>query len=204
MTLPISEPAPSIDAVRALFRVTVGIGVVAVGGAGPFVAGREAAAAAMKDLGTTQPDVPRGPDGEPVWPSGLTGSIAHTNDVAIAVTASTGELESLGIDVEAQGRHINTRTARRICTPEELSRFAEPHVLLALFCVKEATYKALAPLGARRLGFQDVAYIEASPGMLEGRIVSHAIDARVPPTFTARYATADGFVVAAVQIDRRS
>ena len=204
MTRSISGPVPSRVVVRNLFRGPVGIGIVAVGDAGPFAAGRAAAAAAMEDLGATPVDVPRGPDGEPVWPSGVAGSIAHTNDVAIAVTASTDRLESLGIDAEAEGRPINTGTARRICTSEELPRFTEPEALLVLFCAKEATYKALAPLGATRLGFQEVAYTFAGTGVLEGRIVNDAVDDRVPRTFTARYATANGFIVAGVQIDRRS
>lgn len=197
-------PALSVDVVRTLFHGSVGIGVVAVREAGGFVAGREAAAAAMTDLGAAPADVPRGSDREPVWPAGVTGSIAHTNDIAVAVTTWTAELASLGVDVEVGSRPIDPRTARRICTAEELPRFSEPDALLALFCAKEATYKALAPLGATRLGFQEVAYSPAGEGLLEGRIVNDAVDARVPRTFTARYATADGFVVAAVQIEHGS
>jgi 4'-phosphopantetheinyl transferase EntD len=195
------DPMMTPETVRGLFRGPVGIGVVAVGEAGAFVGGREAAAAAMEDLGADPVEVARGPDGEPVWPHGVTGSIAHTREVAIAVVAWTADFAGIGVDVESEGRPIDPRTARRICTPEELQRISEPDALLALFCAKEATYKALAPLGAKQLGFQEVFYSHAGPGLLDGRIVSEIATQQVPRTFSARYAVADGFMVAAVQID---
>jgi 4'-phosphopantetheinyl transferase EntD len=193
----------STEAVREVVRGRMGIGVVEGREATQFGLGRSAAQRAMADLGTPAEIIPAGPDGAPIWPDRLVGSIAHTRSVAIAVVGWAAELDGLGVDVEDEGRRIDPRTARRICTPEERPRFAEPATLLALFCAKEATYKALAPLGATRLGFQAVTYTQARPGVLEGRIVNDAVDARVPRTFTARYTKADGFVVAAVQIDRR-
>ena len=197
-------PEPTAESVREIVRGRVGVGVVVGNEAGHFVSGRSAAARAMIDLGAPPAELPRGPGGAPAWPPGLVGSIAHTRQVAIALVGWAEELRGLGVDVESDTRRIDQGTARRICTLEELPRFSEPGALLALFCAKEATYKALAPLGASRLGFKEVAYSPAGPGLLEGRIVSDAVDVRVPRSFTARYTTADGFVVAAVQIDRRS
>ncbi|MGH2725478.1 MAG: hypothetical protein ACRDKS_00715, partial [Actinomycetota bacterium] len=71
-----------------------------------------------------------------------------------------------------------------------------------LFCTKEATYKALAPLGATGLGFKEVAYEPLPEGMLLGRIVNDSVAAGVPRVFAARYLETDGFVVAAVLIER--
>jgi len=196
------KPVYSDAAVRAILRGRIGVGVARSDDAGHFVMGRSAAALAMADLGSEPAEILRGPDRAPVWPPALVGSIAHTRDVAIAVVGWSKEFLSLGVDVESEGRRIDPRTARRICTPEERTRFTGQDALLALFCVKEATYKALAPLGATDLGFKDVAYSHAGPGLLEGRIVGEEVDAGVPKTFSARYASTAGFVVAVVQIDR--
>ncbi|MEX2558079.1 MAG: 4'-phosphopantetheinyl transferase superfamily protein [Actinomycetota bacterium] len=196
------KPVYSDGAVRAILRGRIGVGVTQGDEAGHFVMGRSAAALAMADLGSVAAEILKGSDRAPIWPLGLVGSIAHTRDLAIAVVGWAEEFLSLGVDVESERRRIDPRTARRVCTPEELLRFSVPNALLALFCAKEATYKALAPLGATRLGFKDVAYSPVGPGLLEGRIVSEEVDVGIPKTFTARHATTDGFVVAVVQIDR--
>jgi 4'-phosphopantetheinyl transferase EntD len=187
-------------AVRDLFHGRVGAGVAGRDAAGQFVMGRTAAERALADLGASPAEIPAGADRAPVWPPGIVGSIAHTRDVAVAVVAPASEAASLGVDVESEGRRIVAGIERRICTPAERATFTEPSGLLALFCAKEATYKALAPLGAHRLGFHDVEYSAAGAGLLEGRIVSDAVDARVPRTFTARYAVAGGYLVAGVRI----
>jgi 4'-phosphopantetheinyl transferase EntD len=195
------RPALSDEAVRAILRGRVGVGVAAPDERGAFVMGRAAAGRAMADLGTPPTAIPAGPDRAPVWPARLVGSIAHTRTVAIAVVAWAEEFGSLGVDVEGEGRPIDARTARRIGTPQELEVFTEPDAVLALFCAKEATYKALAPLGATRLGFQEVSYSPAGPGLLDGRIVGDGVDPRVPRAFSARYVVAEGYVIASVQID---
>jgi len=190
------------ETVRGIVFGRVGIGVVHDAGLDDLARGRAAAAEALREIGAPAVEIPTGPDRAPVWPAGIVGSIAHTADVAIAVTASSCSFRALGIDFESSERRIDARTTRRICTEEEKGRFDEPRMLLALFCAKEATYKALAPLGAPRLGFKDVAFTPLPEGMLLGRLCGEPPSDQVPRAFAARYAVAEGFVIAAVQIDR--
>ncbi len=190
------------ETVRRVTWGRVGIGVIHAGDLDDQSRGRAAAAEALRRIGSTAPEIPTGADRGPVWPEGIVGSVAHTADVAIAIVASSAGFRSLGIDLESSERAIDARTARRICTASERDSFSDRTALLSLFCAKEATYKALAPLGATKLGFQDVAYAPLPDGMLLGRIVRDSVDSKVPRTFAARVVQADGFVVAAVLIDR--
>lgn len=191
-----------VETVRASVRGRVGVGVAERDGADDFAMGRAAAARALADLGVPPAEIPTGADRAPIWPADIVGSIGHTRDTGVAVVGWSTDFASIGVDIEAAARRIDAGTARRIRVETEHTGFSDPEMLLALFCAKEATYKALAPLGAARLVFHDVAYSPAEPGVLDGRIVNESVEARVPRSFTARYVTADGFVVASVQIAR--
>lgn len=187
-------------AVRAITHGRVGIGVVADGSLPDFDRGRLAAKHALAELGARVEEVPAGEDRAPVWPPGIVGAIAHTGGVAVAIVAAAAGFRGLGVDVEAADRAVEDRTSERIGTPQELAALPHPAALI-LFCAKEATYKALAPLGAPRLGFKDVVYTPAAPGVLSGTLVDTSLDEAVPRSFVARYAVGDGYVVAALQVE---
>lgn len=195
-----------VASVRSILRGRVGVGIVRDIPTGrtprdvDFAMGRAAAAAALADLGAPDAEIPVGPDRAPVWPSDIVGSIAHTRGVAVAAVAWATAFRSLGIDVEPAERRIDAGTMRRIRRPEEEPNFGDRESVLALFCAKEATYKALAPLGADKLGFHDVEFHPAESGELEGRIVVDGVSETVPHKFAARYLAVSGFLVAVVQI----
>ncbi|MGH2795028.1 MAG: 4'-phosphopantetheinyl transferase family protein [Actinomycetota bacterium] len=191
----------SAATVRGVLHGRVGIGVVTAPEMKDFERGRRAAAHALAELGERLVEIPASEDRAPVWPPGIAGSIAHTRDVAVAIVVPANDFTAVGVDVEAADRRVEERTTERIGTPQELAALPDPAALI-LFCAKEATYKALAPLGATRLGFHDVVYTPTFPGVLEGRLVDDTLDPRVPRTFSARYAVADGYVVSAVQVGR--
>lgn len=192
----------SVETVRRIVFGRVGVGVVHDAGLDDLARGRAATASALREIGAPPSEIPTGPDRAPVWPDGIVGSIAHTGDVGIAVAASSSTFRALGIDLESADRAIDARIARRIGTDDERLSFADPQSLLALFCAKEAAYKALAPLGAPRLGFKDVVYAPLADGMLLGRLAGDPPSNEVPRAFAARYVESEGFVIAAVQIDR--
>ncbi|MGH2784714.1 MAG: 4'-phosphopantetheinyl transferase family protein [Actinomycetota bacterium] len=187
--------------VRSVLHGRVGIGVVNDEELDDFARGRLAAAHASAEIGARLAEIPSGDDRAPIWPPGIVGSIAHTRRVAVAIVASDGDFRALGVDVEATDRVVEERTSERIGSIQELGALPDPAALI-LFCAKEATYKAMAPLGATRLGFHDVVYTPSFPGVLEGRLVDGSVDRRVPRAFRAGYAIADGHVVAAVQVER--
>lgn len=65
-----------------------------------FFYGRSMARLAMRHIGCGNSDVPIGPSGEPVWPSGIVGSITHTDGMAAAAVAKISKFSAIGIDVE--------------------------------------------------------------------------------------------------------
>lgn len=123
-----------------------------------FRAGRNAAHAALARL--QAPDTPllRGKRREPLWPDGFRGSIAHCNDLCVAVCARSDYLLGLGIDVEPL-KPLPTGVERYIHTQEEAALLADnpdafPQRLI--FSAKESLYKCFYPLIGRFFGFQSV------------------------------------------------
>lgn len=116
--------------------------------------GRLLAARALERLGVEDREVGRGVSGEPLWPEGVVGSIAHTGGrVLVAVGRAADGVVAVGVDVE-RTRPVDARLLRRVLAPGE----APPACAGALgtFCAKEAVYKAQFPATGRFLGFADV------------------------------------------------
>jgi 4'-phosphopantetheinyl transferase EntD len=110
----------------------------------------------LDGLGFSGVALPRSISGVPVWPPGVTGSLAHDESVAVAAVARAREFSALGIDVEPAiplptelVNLVVTGTERR-CYPASV---IESRVL---FAIKEAIYKALYPLDGLFLDFQDI------------------------------------------------
>ena len=126
-----------------------------------FTAGRMAARAAMADLGLPPAPVPMAPGRAPIWPAGLTGSIAHSATACIAAVAPLGDIRSIGLDIE-DATPLAPDLWDTVLTPGELRWLkAQPTAdqgLLAkrIFSAKEAFYKAQYPLTGRVLGFEEV------------------------------------------------
>lgn len=121
-----------------------------------FATGRILARHLFDRFGRTGP-VLRGDLGEPLWPAGLVGSIAHCADLVAVALASEKRCRGLGIDVEP-------------CEPlpPELARMIMPGLGeyetgildglggLSVFCAKEAVYKALFPRNRMMMDFDAV------------------------------------------------
>ena len=126
-----------------------------------FAAGRTAARAAMAALGLPASPIPMAPDRAPVWPQGVTGTITHTDGLALAAVALRETSRGLGLDIEP-----DTALPRDLW-PSVLTD-AEQHWLQArpkagqgrlakkIFCVKEATYKAQYAASGTFLEFHDL------------------------------------------------
>lgn len=117
-----------------------------------FVAGR---LAARQLLGTESGPVLRGDGGEPLFPHGWRGSISHKRTLAAAL-AARGPGPRIGLDIErldASTRALETRVA----TAAELERLPTERnlALIAIFAIKEATYKALWPNLRRFIAFHE-------------------------------------------------
>ncbi|TPK71126.1 4'-phosphopantetheinyl transferase superfamily protein [Mesorhizobium sp. B2-4-15] len=111
----------------------------------------------LADIGMSDVAILRAPSGAPVWPHGITGSLAHDDEMAVAAVAPVGRIASLGIDVEPALPlpddifAIVSTSADRIGTADR--RLAGR----ILFCAKEAVYKAAYPLDRQVLGYEDIA-----------------------------------------------
>ncbi len=63
-------------------------------------AARVVARRLLAQLGYPDTQVPKGPGGEPVWPAGVVGSLAHDDKIAVAAVGLQCDFASIGIDVE--------------------------------------------------------------------------------------------------------
>lgn len=125
-----------------------------------FAAGRAAARLALSHAGLAPAALPPGPDRYPQWPEGMTGSIAHSRAVAIAVAGRWAEWQGIGVDLEQEGA-VPVELSGIILGPEERPWSDD---LTSVFCVKEAVQKALFPLGRELLEFHDISILGSEKG----------------------------------------
>ncbi|MDP3294107.1 MAG: 4'-phosphopantetheinyl transferase superfamily protein [Nevskia sp.] len=127
---------------------------------GHFIAGRVCARAALAALGHADAVIGRTADGAPAWPDGVTGSIAHCGEAAVAIAASTQHWAAFGIDIEID-RALPDDAAAYVLDEAERDRLAElPGGLarwaLPAFSAKECVHKCLQPLRGLFLEFGEV------------------------------------------------
>lgn len=120
-------------------------------------AGRRVAHELLRRLECADVAIVRGSLGNPIWPEGIAGSIAHDEEIAVAVAARSGVVGSVGVDVEPalplpDDLRDVVATAR-----DRLGGLESGIAGRILFAVKEAVYKASFPLDGRVLGFEDIA-----------------------------------------------
>lgn len=114
----------------------------------------------LRELGVEAQAIGKGPAGEPVWPEGMTGSLAHTGQFAVAVVAAAQGCAGLGIDIEP-ALPLPEETESLILGDEEREwvkreAHAEPSVDRLVFCAKECVHKAVNPGSGAWLEFDEV------------------------------------------------
>jgi len=126
-----------------------------------FASARWCARSALAGLGIPPAPLPRGRNGEPRWPSGVTGSITHCTGLRAAAVARQEHWRSLGIDAEVCAP-TSSRVALAITHPverEELADLAARVPAVAwdrlIFSAKESVFKAWFPLTGTVIGFLD-------------------------------------------------
>lgn len=148
-----------------------------------FVAGRLCAEYAAARFGAAGP-VDIGPGGEPVWPSGLIGSITHDDRLATSVVARHANICGVGIDSEVIARGDAQQAIERVCCTDWerqtwIAGAADGKVATVLFSAKEALYKAIYPSVRRFIDFSEVEVTELD---LRGRLVLKFVDSDLAPT----------------------
>lgn len=136
-----------------------------------FTAGRLCARKALTQFGIENFPLLAGNNREPIWPTGIVGSISHTEGYCGVAVARKRRIETLGLDVELTWR-LSRDCWRQICTRSELawvnslpSDKRQENVAL-LFSAKECLYKCQHPISRTWLDFHDVT-ITINPDMGE-------------------------------------
>ena len=112
-----------------------------------FAGGRAAARRALADIGHPPVAIPRANDRAPLWPAGVTGSIAHAGSVCLAVAARRTAWRAVGIDLEPTQpldvglwRHVLIDAERSFLGAQPTQR--QGLLALTIFAAKEAAFKA--------------------------------------------------------------
>ena len=120
-------------------------------------AGRHVAHDLLRRLGCDEVAVSRGSRGQPVWPPGMVGSIAHDETFAVAAAARSGTLRSVGVDIEPPLPLPDDLRPVVVTPRDRLGDLDSGIGGRVLFAAKEAVYKAAFPLDGCVLGFEDIA-----------------------------------------------
>lgn len=113
-------------------------------------AAADAVAVALQRAGSPVRVVGRRDDGVPVFPAPFVGSVTHTAELAVAITARGAA--GVGIDVET--RDVDARAGRILLDDEERGTWGQrlgPCELRTLFVAKEASFKALSAAYERQV-----------------------------------------------------
>jgi enterobactin synthetase component D / holo-[acyl-carrier protein] synthase len=126
-----------------------------------FYAGRGCARQALARLGIHDFPLLRDEHRAPIWPSGVTGSITHTENYTAVAVARRSEVASVGIDVERIGRLDETRwpfvfSVAELQAVNGAATDSRAGIVAALFSAKEAYYKCRYQVVRDPLGFHEV------------------------------------------------
>ncbi len=115
-----------------------------------FSKGRYCAHECLKELNRPQA-IGKNPDGSPIWPEGIIGSISHSQHLAGAILSNKGTHASLGLDIEQIGR-ITPDLWHILFGAYELKLIGDQPLELqnqfstVLYSLKEAFYKMQYPI----------------------------------------------------------
>jgi 4'-phosphopantetheinyl transferase EntD len=133
-----------------------------------FLLGRAAANRAVATLtGSSAPSIGRGPQGEPLWPAGLTGSISHSGVTAVSIVMRR-EGWSIGIDIEAIEEAKSSELVDYVLDPRERLALAkacgsDDRAFFLGFSLKEAILKSLLPRLRQPAEFKRVLLLRVRP-----------------------------------------
>lgn len=124
-----------------------------------WVGARLAWRAAASAFGLAPSPLLSGPERTPLAPPGVSVSLTHKRDLAIALVGAASD-GALGVDLEGDGRE-RLRIADRVLHPDEVAMLAGlPDArrwleVMLRFAVKEAIYKAVHATLQRYVGFDE-------------------------------------------------
>jgi 4'-phosphopantetheinyl transferase EntD len=126
-----------------------------------FTAGRACAREALQRFGIEDFPVRVGRAHEPLWPSGIVGSVSHCSGYCGVAVSRLEATLALGLDVDL-AEPLTPRLRRIVCSKTELEwidrhpRPSNSDWAKIIFSAKESVYKCYFSLTGRRLNFQQV------------------------------------------------
>ena len=145
-----------------------------------FLMGRLAAVEALRRLGA-EGSVGRSPEGAPVWPEGIAGSLTHHSGVAAAVVGRGADGQGyagLGIDICPRLEGDRLRAVVRQCLTEaEREAWTSEEAATLAFAAKESIYKAAYPRAQRFIGFDEAEIVDVGDGGRSTVEKRHPVDA---------------------------
>ena len=168
--LPVALPPGCAGARIAVSAVATMVDDTGSGRRADFLAGRLAAAEAMRRLDFEPGGVlGRTPHGAAAWPEGLAGSISHHSGVACAVVSA--DARGVGVDIAPLLAESQLRAVTRRCLVDaERERWQSAREVAVAFAAKEAIYKAAHPRVVRYIGFDEADIFEQSGGAWTARL----------------------------------
>lgn len=132
--------------------------------------GRALARELLRNMGVVPGPMLRRVGGQCAWPTGMVGSIAHDDDVAVCVLSGGGVNVAFGVDVEPALPLPAEIVPDVACHPAERAFVADdPVAARQLFCAKEAVFKACFPVDELFLEHADVELLTAAGNQLTMR-----------------------------------
>ncbi len=174
-----------------------------------FTTARACVRKAFAQLGLPASAVGNGPRGEPLWPTGIVGSITHCDGYRACALAHSHDIVTIGIDAEPNAPLPDGVLAGVSLPPERrwLQQRARDapgvHWDRLLFSAKESVYKAWFPLTGRWLGFQDALIaLDADAASFTARLLvpGPLLDGRRLTELTGRWLVLDGLVTTAIAV----
>lgn len=107
----------------------------------------------------------------PIWPSGIVGSISHSDYYAVAIVGSNIRYASMGVDIEHMNfdRHtiesindqvIDSEEHRILDEIDTYNKKYDKHLRLTIFSAKESFYKCMYPKIKKHIEFKSIHVIE--------------------------------------------
>lgn len=174
-----------------------------------FTTARACVREAFAQLGLPPSAVTNGPRGEPLWPTGIVGSITHCEGYRACALARSNDMVTIGIDAEPnaalpEGLLSDIAGSQELGWLEDRGRGTPGvHWDRLLFSAKESVYKAWFPLTGRWLGFEDavVAFDDASTSFTARLLVPGPLLAGRPLTeLNGRWLVREGLVLTAIAL----
>ncbi|HAB14971.1 MAG TPA: 4'-phosphopantetheinyl transferase superfamily protein [Verrucomicrobiota bacterium] len=172
-----------------------------------FSLGRFCARQALAELGFPWAPILAGPQRQPLWPSGIVGSLTHCSGYVAAAVAEASNVIALGIDAEPQ-IGLPPETFGLILSESErthLGRLPANEIAWErlIASAKESVFKAWYPLTGRWLDFLD-AEVTVDPGSgtfaAHLRVASPRLKGRDLSCWHGRYLMQQGLILTAVAL----